>query len=171
MPKKRRTETPVPPRRTELSDDPIQYCGEISRLFRAKMRERDGQEGAMTQPGAHLIRSTLAIQDGIRQQELVRYTHLRAPTVSAALRRMEDEGQVERRGDPEDQRAVRVYLTPKGREMDRLHIEEIKKLVTVALAGLSSEEIEALMTLLPRIRDNLLSRPQTDREQGQGDKA
>lgn len=149
----------IPPKRKELSDDPVKYCNEISRLFRAKMREWDGQEGAMAQPGAHLVRSTLAIQDGIRQQELVRYTHLRAPSVSSILRGMEEEGQVERKSDPEDQRAVRVYLTEKGRERDRAHIERIRRLADVALAGLSPEEIGTLMTLLPRIRDNLLSDP------------
>lgn len=146
----------LPPRR-ELSDDPVKFCNEISRLFRGKMREMDRQGSAMTQPGAHLVRSTLAIYDGIRQQELVHHTHLRAPTVSAILKSMEEEGQVERKTDPEDQRAVRVYLTPRGRELDRIHIEEIKKLSAIALDGFSAEEIEILMTLLPRIRNNLLA--------------
>ena len=63
---------------------------------------------------------------------------------------------MERKTDPEDQRAVRVYLTARGRELDRIHIEEIKKLSAVALDGLSEEEMRILMTLLPRIRDNLL---------------
>ena len=63
---------------------------------------------------------------------------------------------MERKTDPEDQRAVRVYLTARGRELDRIHIEEIKKLSAVALDGLSEEEMRMLMTLLPRIRDNLL---------------
>ena len=146
----------APPPRRELSDDPVKFCNEISRLFRGKMREMDRQGSAMTQPGAHLVRSTLAIYDGIRQQDLVQYTHLRAPSVSTILKSLEEEGQVERKTDPEDQRAVRVYLTARGRELDRIHIEEIKKLSAVALDGLSEEEMRILMTLLPRIRDNLL---------------
>ena len=157
----------APPPRRELSDDPVKFCNEISRLFRGKMREMDRQGSAMTQPGAHLVRSTLAIYDGIRQQDLVQYTHLRAPTVSTILRSMEEEGQVERKPDPEDLRAVRVYLTPRGRELDRIHIEEIKKLSAHALEGFSEEEIGMLMSLLPRIRDNLLVKAERGEEANQ----
>ena len=49
-----------PPPRVELSDNPVKLCNEISRLFRAKMRENEDAEGVMTQPGAHLVLAFLA---------------------------------------------------------------------------------------------------------------
>lgn len=144
-----------PPPRPELSDTPIKFCNEISRLFRGRLRAMD-DGGAMSQPGAHLVLSWLAINDGICQRELVAATHLRPPTVSVLLRDMETEGLVERKGDPDDQRAVRVYLTEKGRKRDRENIQKIHALDEVGLRGLSEDEIQALMVLLTRIRDNLL---------------
>lgn len=152
---------PSPPARTELSDTPLKFCNEISRLFRGRLRAMD-DGGAMSQPGAHLVLSWLGMHDGICQRELVEATHLRPPTVSVLLRDMEEEGLVERKGDPDDQRAVRVYLTEKGRASDRENIETIHTLDKIGLRGLSEEEIRTLMTLLPRIRDNLLKERDDD---------
>ena len=155
---KRRKEMPAPlPPRKELSDNPVKLCNEIARLFRGKMRERDSGDGVMSQPGAHLVLSVLAIHDGIPQRELVQQTHLRPPTVSVIVQKMEAEGLVERRSDPEDLRAMRVYLTDAGRALDRENIERVRKLDSLAMRDLSPEERETLMRLLPKIRNNLLA--------------
>lgn len=145
-----------PPQRAELSDTPVKLCNEISRLFRTHMRENDPQDGVMSQQGAHLVLSNLASCDGINQLELVNATHLRPPTVSVILRRMEEEGLVTRMTDPDDKRSIRVFLTDKGKKLDKKNISRIKELDATALSGLSPEEISSLMSLLPKIRDNLL---------------
>ena len=153
-----------PPPRRELSDTPVKLCNEISRLFRFRIRQTEGQEGVMSQPGAHLVMSVLAIHDGINQREVVRLTHLRPPTVSVILRKMEAEGLAECRSDPSDQRAKLVYLSETGRARDQEHIAQIRALDAVALEGVSAEEIDVLMKILPRIRDNLLQE-----EKGEGE--
>ena len=155
MKQKRELPAPPPPRR-ELSDTPVKFCNEIARLFRFRLRECEGQEGVMSQPGAHLVMSTLAIHDGIRQREVVRLTHLRPPTVSVILQKMEAEGLAECRNDPSDQRAKLVYLSEAGHRWDQAHLAQIRALDAVALEGLSAEEIDTLMGILPKIRDNLL---------------
>ena len=155
---RKKMEVLVPmPKRKELSDTPIKLCNEISRLFRAHLRENERHEGVMSQHGAHLVLSTLAVGDGINQKELVSKTHLRPPTVSVILRRMEEEGIVERRSSEADMRSVCVYLTDVGRELDRKNIERIKNIDAFALDGISAEEIKMLMEILPKIRDNLVS--------------
>lgn len=153
---KREEKMPSMPKRKELSDTPLKLCNEISRLFRTELRENDTHEGVMTQHGAHLVLSTLAINDGINQLELVNKTHLSPPTVSVIIKRMESEGIVERVSNPNDNRSVCVYLTEHGREIDRENIESIKSFETVALRGVTSEEFDTLMRLLPKLRDNLL---------------
>ena len=145
-----------PPLRKELSDTPLKLCNEISRLFRAEFRANDGNEGVMTQHGAHLVLSTLAMNDGINQLELVNKTHLSAPTVSVIVKRMEAEGIVERRSNPSDNRSYCVFLTHIGREMDRANIENIKKIDAIAHRDISPEEFETLMRILPKIRNNLI---------------
>lgn len=155
---KQKNESPVPPpARKELSDNPIKFCNEIARLFRHRLRENDHREGVMSQQGAHLILAMLAVQDGINQLELVRATHLRAPTVSVILKNMEAEGLVERRSNPEDLRSVKVYLTQQGRLLDCENIQRIQTIEGIALKGLTEEEQRSLMALLPKIRDNLLA--------------
>ena len=146
-----------PPKRKELSDTPIKFCNEISRLFRAKFREQDKPDGVMSQHGAHLVLSTLAAGDGINQRELVSKTHLRPPTISVILQRMESEGLVERKPNDFDMRSISVYLTEEGRRLDRHNIERIKQIDTIAMSGISRDEAELLMSLLHRIRDNMLT--------------
>ena len=59
---KRAVELPASPTpRRELSDTPVKLCNEISRLFRFRIRQTEGQEGVMSQQGAHLVLSVLAI--------------------------------------------------------------------------------------------------------------
>ena len=154
-----------PPPRKELSDSPVKFCSEIARLFRAHMRAMEGQDGVMSQPGAHLVLSTLAIHDGINQLELVRQTHLRPPTVSVIIKKMEAEGLVERKSDPEDLRAVRVYLTEEGRRLDQENIRRIRCLDARSLRGFREEEITLLMDLLPKLRDNLLEARKENEEE------
>ncbi len=154
----------APPRRKELNDTPIKLCNEISRLFRNRRREEDRHEGVMTQHGAHLVLSMLAINDGINQLELVKATHLRPPTVSVILRRMEAEGIVERRGSEKDKRSICVYLTEAGRALDKENIESIKQIDADALRSITEEEFDTLMVLLSRIRDNLLDVGEEERQ-------
>jgi len=144
-----------PPKREELTDNPVKLCHDIARLGRAKNRETV-IEGVMSQPGARLVLSFLAVSDGKSQKELVELTHLRAPTVSVILQKMEDEGIARRRRNPEDKRELRVYLTEYGREVDRNGIAKIKQTDALALEGLSPQEIETLMTLLGKMKENLL---------------
>ena len=146
----------VPPPRKELRVTPVKLCNDISRLCHARMRSEGEMDGVLSQPGARAILSMIAVSDGLCQRELVKETHLRPPTVSVILQKMEEAGMVERRSDPDDRRIIRVYLTDYGRETDARMIARIRKNDARALSGLSEEEIDVLMRLLARIRDNLL---------------
>ncbi len=149
---------PLPPpiKRRELSDNPVKLCNEISRIFRNKMRESCELDGVMSQPGARLVMSVLAMEDGINQRELVSRTHLRAPTVSVIVKKMVAEGLCELTADENDMRVTRVRLTELGRQTDTENINKIKSMDAEGLKGITEEEQQALMSLLYRIRDNLL---------------
>ncbi|MBQ7383234.1 MAG: MarR family transcriptional regulator [Clostridia bacterium] len=154
---KKKYECPArPPERAELSNNPIMMCHEISHLSRARVRELNDTDDSAAPRGTRLVLSFLATGDGVTQQELVRATHLRAPTVSVILKNLEDGGFVERRRDSSDMRSHRVYLTERGRELDRKNIEKIKLVDSLGLTGLDAAETEQLMSLLGKIRNNLL---------------
>ena len=154
---KKKYECPArPPERKELSNNPVKLCHEISHISRMRVREINDSEDSAAPRGPRLVLSFLASGDGVTQQELVKATHLRAPTVSGIIKNLEDGGYIERRRDSSDMRSYRVYLTAAGRELDEKNIEIIKQVDAIALEGLDAEDIERLMLLLGRIRDNLL---------------
>lgn len=164
-----RNHSPVgtPPRRPELRENPVKLCHDITRLSRAHMRRESDVEGVLSQPGARLILSHLAVRDGQSQLELVRLTHLQPPSVSVILRKLEEEGIVERRGDEGDRRVLRAYLTDLGRATDESMIRRIQKTDALALRGLSDEENETLMALLRRVRENLVAAEENNRTKGE----
>lgn len=164
MAKKECFSMPAPPRRCELGSNPIKLCHEISRLTGARVRGAN-IEGVMSQHGARLVLSALAMSDGASQREIVGMTHLRPPTVSVILRSMEDEGLVELFKNPEDKRELRARLTQKGREIDRHGLEKIRQTDALALMGLDEDEQATLMTLLGKIRENLLSEQKNEEEE------
>ena len=141
---------------SRIPENPIKICSAISRLHRGIIRESGLLEGVMTQPGARLVMPLLAVHGELSQVELVQMTHLKAPSISAILKKMEDEGLVERRFNPNDRREIRVSLTKKGMEVDHSIVEALKSTDEAGLAGLSDAEKETLMSLLCRIRENLL---------------
>lgn len=154
----------APPRRCELGSNPVKLCHEISRLTGARVRGAN-IEGVMSQHGARLVLSALAMSDGASQREIVGMTHLRPPTVSVILRKMQDEEIVELFKNPEDKRELRARLTQKGREIDRNGLEKIRQTDALALEGLSEDEQATLMTLLGKIRENLLSEQKNEEEE------
>ena len=68
---------------------------------------------------------------------------------------LSENGLIERRSDPNDRRAKRLFLTPAARPLlDRLS-ELGEQLMTTALAGLDQSETSALLTSLTTIKENL----------------
>lgn len=145
-----------PPERKELSNNPVKMCNEIAHIFRGYLRVSHENDDIMSAHGTRLVISFLAVEDGVTQLDLVNATHMRAPTISVILKKLEEEGIVRREKDKKDLRVFRVYLTDKGREIDKNNIERIKAADAMALEGLDETEKEELMKLLSKIRDNLL---------------
>ena len=134
---------------------PPMVVNEITRLFQARMRRQD-PEGLLSQDSARLIMRSLSHRDGKSQLELVRETHLKAPTVSVTLRRLEEEGVVRRESDPIDGRVTRVYLSARGVEhVAKVH-ERLRALDAELMQGFSEEETACLLQFLVRMRDNIL---------------
>ena len=135
---------------------PPMVLNEVSRLCMTLLHKMSGDDPhSSKQHSKRLILMKLSREDGITQCELVKDSHMTPPTISVALKTLEQEGLVERCGDEDDMRATRVYLTEKGRETDRKNRETIKQVDEIMLRGLSDEEKESLMGLLMKMRENL----------------
>ena len=132
----------------------MMLINELSRLFRNHMRTECEKIGL--QDGFRQLLFQLAHEDNIPQLDLVQRTHLRAPTVSVALRQMEEAGLVSRRPDHGDQRQVIVVLTEKGRELDRRQQEKFHEAEELFARGLTDDEYQRLKALLLHMRQNVL---------------
>ena len=106
----------------------------------------------------------LAKRDNVTQLDLVRATHLKPPTISVTLQKMEQDGIVVRRPDENDLRATRVSLTEKGREMDTQILERFREEERRMESELTAEEAETLERILLKLK-NYLTGETEDREQ------
>lgn len=128
---------------------------DITRLGRARMRACD--HSVMARESTRLIIINLSHGEGVTQLDLVKKTHLRPPTVSVELKRLEEEGYIRRESDPDDMRAMRVYFTEKGRQLDRESFGHAVETDAIIMKGITPEEADTLEKLLTRMRENILT--------------
>ena len=99
---------------------------------------------------AHLKRS-----DGTKQTVLARLMDIKPITLARHLDRLQAEGWVERRDDPDDRRAKRVFLTSKSTPMLDSLTQLGKKVRQEALQGISQADFDLTVQTLERIKANL----------------
>jgi MarR family transcriptional regulator for hemolysin len=153
-----RDRPPRPPHET-----PPMIVNDISHLFFGKVRSLE-PEGIMSQHSARSILRLLVRNEGLSQTEIAQALHLSAPSVSATLHRMEGEQLVCRRVCDGDGRALRVYLTDKGREYDEQARDMLHRLDEILMEGFDEAETEQLSAMLCRMRENMLRNLSQERE-------
>lgn len=148
----------APEKTDEMMDfrkSPMMLISEISRLMGDKIREKC-DDNPIQQKSGRLLLMELAKRDGRTQLDLVHATHLKAPTISVALQKMEKDGYVTRKPDEYDLRATRVFLTEKGREIDDRIRRRIREEEALAMMDLTESEYETLVKLLLKIKGSIL---------------
>lgn len=148
-----------PPKKGEdysVKPQPMMLINEIGRLMGDKIREK-GDDNPIGQKSGRLLMMELSRKDGRTQLDLVKATHLKAPTISVALQKLEHDGYVIRQPDEYDMRAMRVFLTEKGRELDNKLKKRIAEEEAAATDILTEAECETLIILLKKIRNNMLA--------------
>lgn len=92
---------------------------------------------------------------GLKQTELAEMLDLQPITLTRLLDRLCDNGLIERRADPDDRRAKRLYLTAAARPLLERLSDLGEELMSGALAGLAPEDIALLVSKLAVVKDNL----------------
>ena len=85
------------------------------------------------------------------QKELARLASIEQPTMASTLARMERDGLVERRADPDDGRSSLVSLSAKARKKADLVMQAIAEVNAGALDGLPQAERAAYLDSLAKI--------------------
>ena len=93
--------------------------------------------------------------EGVSQARLAELADIEPMTMVRILDRMEGDGLLERRADPADRRARRLYLTKKAWAL----LDEIWRLADVTraetFAGISRQDRDAFMGILERLHRNV----------------
>ncbi len=126
---------------------------DVARMLRTYADQRARQFGISRAQWVVLIR--LDRSEGLKQSELAEILDLTPISLTRLLDRLAENGLIERRADPNDRRANRLYLTPAARPL----IDQLGKLgsemMDIVLDGLDGKANERLLRDLALIKNNL----------------
>lgn len=126
---------------------------DVARLLRREL-DRRAQPLGLTQAQWRAI-VNLSRAEGMKQAELAERLEVKPITIARLIDRMELAGWVERRADPCDRRAMRLYLTPKSApilaQMQDLGATTLEE----ALNGVSATARKHLASSLLKMKKNL----------------
>jgi DNA-binding MarR family transcriptional regulator len=137
--------------------DPLRSTGflitDVSHLLRRSFNRRVQDLGltqAQWRAMVHLARS-----EGMNQAALAEHLDVQPITLARLVDRMQAAGWIERRTDPEDRRAVRLYLTQKCQPiLEEMH-ERAMRMFDEALLGVSATARKHLFESLCKMKKNL----------------
>lgn len=128
---------------------------DLSRLMRHTFEQRtDGSCLTLAQARALLY---LSRHEGLRQVELAALLEVQPITLARLIDHLSAEGLVERRADPADRRAYRLYLTAAASP----RLESIQQVVAGiradTLRDVDPQHAAFVVAILNKMRDNLLA--------------
>jgi len=137
--------------------DPSRNVGflmhEVARLMRAEFM-RQVEHLGLTQAQWRAL-GNLARNQGIRQAQLAEILEIRPITLTRLIDRLQAAGLVERRADPDDRRAQRLFLTDAAEPLIRNLWAQAASVRKTAMAGLSAQQREQLIDTLVAMKSNL----------------
>jgi len=126
---------------------------DVARLLRTYADYKAAQFGITRAQWAVLVR--LERSEGLNQTELADVLDLQPITLTRLLDKLSDSGLIERRPDPGDRRAKRLFLTPAARPLLKRLAELGEETMTSSLAGIDPESIEKMVSQLALVKENL----------------
>jgi MarR family transcriptional regulator for hemolysin len=133
-----------------------EFCfsiNDVARMIRTYADQKARQFGITRAQWVVLVR--LDRFEGLKQSELADMLDLQPITLTRLLDRLSASGLIERRADPNDRRANRLYLTPAARPLLEQLGELGEELMTTALAGVDRDSIERMVAQLATVKENL----------------
>jgi MarR family transcriptional regulator for hemolysin len=126
---------------------------DVARLLRTYADYKASQFGMTRAQWAVLVRVDRS--EGLNQSGLAEVLDLQPITLTRLLDKLCDSGLIERRPDPADRRAKRLFLTAAARPLlERLSILG-EETVAGVLAGVERESIQQMVSELGVVKENL----------------
>jgi MarR family transcriptional regulator, transcriptional regulator for hemolysin len=126
---------------------------DVARMLRTYANHEAAQFGITRAQWVVLVR--LDRSEGLKQSELAEMLELAPISLTRLLDKLCDSGLIERRADPIDRRAKRLFLTPAARPLLEKLGELGEELMATALAGVKRESVERIVAELGIVKENL----------------
>jgi len=126
---------------------------DVARMLKTYADQRARQFGISRAQWGVLIR--IDRTEGLKQSELAEILDLQPISLTRLLDRLAGNGLIERRADPNDRRANRLYLLPAARPMLDQLAELGSDLMATVLEGLEPKSIERMLHDLSLVKNNL----------------
>lgn len=126
---------------------------DVARLMRIRADQVARQFGMTRAQWAVLFRVERA--EGLKQSELAEILDIQPITLTRLIDRLCDNGLIERRSDPNDRRAKRLFLLPAARPILEQFNALTNGLMADALAGIERPVVEDMVKHLATIKENL----------------
>jgi DNA-binding MarR family transcriptional regulator len=131
---------------------------DVSRMLRHKLdavAQRSGLTSAQWRVLASISRCASLNLEPLNQASLADMLDIEPITLSRQIDRLARAGLIERRPDPKDRRAYRLFLTSKAAPMVAAFRDVGSRMMGQAMEGVSAEEVAAVSATLEKIRNNL----------------
>ena len=137
----------------ELPDHVGYLIGDVSRMLRT-VYDRRVEPLGLTR-AQWLVLARLSRIEGCTQTELAAQLEIKKPTLGKLLERLEEKMWVTRRGDENDARSKRVFLTKRaGPVLDKM-FSLADEVLDAAISGLNRKEADQLNAALLQVKSNL----------------
>jgi MarR family transcriptional regulator, transcriptional regulator for hemolysin len=138
---------------------------DVARLLRRRMDQRAqalGLTSAQWRVLAHVAKCETLGQEPLNQTALADLLDMEPISLSRHIDRAEAASLIERRPDPTDRRAHRLFLTDSARPLVASFRVTAGEVLNEALSGISEKEVAALIDVLDRIRVNVSAKPERE---------
>ena len=126
---------------------------DVARLLKTFADQQARQYGMTRAQWAVLVR--LDRSEGLKQSELAELLDLQPISLTRLLDRLAENKLIERRADPNDRRANRLFLTPAARPLLERLSELGTDMMATVLEGLDAKTIERMLRDLGLVKGNL----------------
>ncbi|WP_285768567.1 MarR family transcriptional regulator [Peribacillus sp. SI8-4] len=105
--------------------------------------------------GQYLYLVRICENPGIIQEKVAEMIKVDRTTAARAIKKLENQGFIVKKNDEHNKKIKKLHPTDKGEGVYTFLKKEGEYTDKVALSGLSSEEIEAMLQLLHKVRKNI----------------
>ncbi len=130
---------------------------DVFRLFQRSWNRRLKGSGLGISPAQSRVLKEVSDQGGLTQTALAEMVEMEKAPLGRILDRMEELGFIERKPDPNDRRVRLVFHTEKAECLDEPMWGTARGLFEAAMKDFSAGETQRLVSMLERLKDNLLA--------------